>query len=151
MPYTVNKFNSASDTLRVNDLRQALYDAGAILMKKVLVNLHGKEHKIRRTVESKILQPSFFRRYETEVFSKTMQETIEPYLKEGKADLVDLAYSILLNLTADFSGIDRPKKSFDETERILIILRTFGKAATLGQAKGDKDAISNEIKNSLAL
>ena len=29
------------------------------------------------------------------------------------------------------------------------MLRTFGKAATLGQAKGDKDAISNQIKNSL--
>ena len=149
MPYTVNKFNSASDTLRVNDLRQALYDAGAILMKKVLVNLHGKEHKIRRTVESKILQPSFFRRYETEVFSKTMQETIEPYLKEGKADLVDLAYRILLNLTADFSGVERPEKSPEETARILNLLRTFGKAATLGQAKGNKEAIVKEIEDAL--
>ncbi len=149
MSYSISDFKTASETLRVNDLKQALYDAGAILMDKVLVNLHGKEHQMRRKVEAKILKPNFFRWYETEVFQKTLDETITPYLKAGKADLVDLAYRILLNLTADFSGIDRPKKSFDETERILIILRTFGKAATLGQAKGDKDAISNEIKSSL--
>ena len=149
MSYSISDFKTAGETLRVNELRQALYDAGAILMDKVLVNLHGKEHQMRRKVEAKILKPNFFRWYETEVFQKTLDETITPYLKEGKADLVDLAYRILLNLTADFSGIDRPKRSFEETERILIMLRTFGKAATLGQAKGDKDAISNEIKNSL--
>jgi cytochrome P450 len=149
MSYTINDFKTAGETLRVNDLRQALYDAGAILMDKVLVNLHGKEHQMRRKVEAKILKPNFFRWYETEVFKKTLDETISPYLTEGKADLVDLAYRILLNLTADFSGIDRLNKSIDETERILIMLRTFGKAATLGQAKGEKDAISNEIKKSL--
>ena len=149
MSYTISDFKTAGETLRVNDLRQALYDAGAILMDKVLVNLHGKEHQMRRKVEAKILRPNFYRRYETEVFKKTLDETITPYLKEGKADLVDLSYRILLNLTADFSGIDRPNKSVAETERILSMLRTFGKAATLGQAKGDKDAISNEINDSI--
>lgn len=149
MSYTISDFKTAGETLRVNDLRQALYDAGAILMDKVLVNLHGKEHQMRRKVEAKILRPNFYRWYETEVFKKTLDETITPYLKEGKADLVDLSYRILLNLTADFSGIDRPDKSVAETERILSMLRTFGKAATLGQAKGDKDAISNEINDSI--
>ena len=149
MSYTISDFKTAGETLRVNELRQALYDAGAILMDKVLVNLHGKEHQMRRKVEAKILRPNFYRWYETEVFKKTLDETITPYLKEGKADLVDLSYSILLNLTADFSGIDRPNKSVAETERILSMLRTFGKAATLGQAKGDKDAISNEINDSI--
>ena len=149
MSYTISDFKTAGETLRVNDLRQALYDAGAILMDKVLVNLHGKEHQMRRKVEAKILRPNFYRWYESEVFKKTLDETITPYLKEGKADLVDLSYRILLNLTADFSGIDRPDKSVAETERILSMLRTFGKAATLGQAKGDKDAISNEINDSI--
>ena len=149
MSYTISDFKTAGETLRVNELRQALYDAGAILMDKVLVNLHGKEHQMRRKVEAKILRPNFYRWYETEVFKKTLDETITPYLKEGKADLVDFGFRVLLNLTADFSGIDRPNKSVAETERILSMLRTFGKAATLGQAKGDKDAISNEINDSI--
>ena len=106
MPYTISDYKTADETLRVNDLRQALYDAGAILMDKVLVNLHGNEHKTRRTVEARILRPNYFRWYEKEVYPKTLQETIGPYLEAGKADLVDLAYRILLNLTADFSGVD---------------------------------------------
>ena len=149
MAITIKEYSSAGKILRQKDLRQALYDAGEVLMEKVLVNLHGNEHKSRRSVESKILQPNFFRWYEKEVFSKTLQETIYPYLKEGKADLVDLAYRILLNLTADFSGVDRPKKTAEETGRLLNLLRTFGKAATLGQAKGDKKGIVKEIEDAL--
>lgn len=149
MPYTISDYKTADETLRVNDLRQALYDAGAILMEKVLVNLHGNEHKMRRTVEARILRPNYFRWYEAEVYPKTLQETIRPYLEAGQADLVDLAYRILLNLTADFSGVDRPEKSPEETARLLGMLRTFGKAATLGQAKGDREAIVREIEAAL--
>ena len=76
MSYSISDFKTAGETLRVNELRQALYDAGAILMEKVLVNLHGKEHQMRRKVEAKILKPNFFRWYETEVFKKTLEETI---------------------------------------------------------------------------
>ena len=46
MPYTISDYKTADETLRVNDLRQALYDAGAILMEKVLVNLHGKSTRL---------------------------------------------------------------------------------------------------------
>ncbi len=150
MPYTISDYKTADETLRVNDLRQALYDAGAILMEKVLVNLHGNEHKTRRTVEARILRPNYFRWYEKEVYPKTLQETIGPYLEAGKADLVDLAYRILLNLTADFSGVDRPEKSPQETLCLLGMLRTFGKAATLGQAKGNREEIVREIETALA-
>ena len=69
MAITIKEYSSAGKILRQKDLRQALYDAGEVLMEKVLVNLHGNEHKSRRSVESKILQPNFFRWYEKEVFS----------------------------------------------------------------------------------
>ena len=57
MSYTINEFKTAGETLRVNDLRQALYDAGAILMDKVLVNLQRKEHQISRKVDAKNSRP----------------------------------------------------------------------------------------------
>ena len=60
MAITIKEYSSAGKILRQKDLRQALYDAGEVLMEKVLVNLHGNEHKSRRSVESKILQPNFF-------------------------------------------------------------------------------------------
>ena len=50
-PIVVSEYKHANETLRLTDLRQALYDEGAILMEKVLVNLHGEEHRARRGIE----------------------------------------------------------------------------------------------------
>jgi hypothetical protein len=71
---TVDTYKHAAETLRAPDLRQALYDEGAILMEKVLVNLHGDEHKSRRIVEGKAMRRDYFRWYETEIFPKTLHE-----------------------------------------------------------------------------
>ena len=57
MSYTINEFKTAGETLRVNDLRQALYDAEATLMDKVLVKLQRKEHQISRKVDAKNSRP----------------------------------------------------------------------------------------------
>ena len=146
----VSGYKQANDTLRISDLRQALYDEGAILMEKVLVNLHGEEHRSRRLIETKVFRRDFFQWYESQVFPATLQQTLAPYLATGKADLVDFGFRVMMNLTADFSGVDRPDRSPEETARLLRILRTFGKAATLGQALGDRELIRAEIRAALA-
>ena len=68
-----------------------------------------------------------------------------PYRAAGKVDAVDFGFRAMMNLTADFAGIDRPRRTPEETVQLLRILRTFGKAATLGQATGDREAIRAEI------
>jgi len=147
--HTIAGYKTAGDTLRMPDLRQALYDDGAILMNKVLVNLHGEEHRKRRNVEARVLRRDYFRWYETTVFPQTLKETFAPYLAGGKVDVVDFGFRAMMNLTADFAGIDRSKRTPDETAQLLRILRTFGKAATLGQAVGDKAAIRREIQDAI--
>ena len=149
-PIVVSDYKNVHDTLRLTDLRQALYDEGAILMEKVLVNLHGDERRTRRGIEIKVFRRDFFEWYEKQVFPITLRETLSPYLAAGKTDLVDFGFRVMMNLTADFAGVDRPQRSPDETARLLRILRTFGKAATLGQALGDKEAIRDEIRQALA-
>ena len=104
----VSTYKHANDTLRLNDLRQALYDEGAILMEKVLVNLHGDEHRSRRAIEIKVFRRDFFEWYEKQVFPTTLRETLSPYLAAGRTDLVDFGFRVMMNLTADFSGVDRP-------------------------------------------
>ena len=146
----VSSYKQANDTLRLTDLRQALYDEGAILMEKVLVNLHGDEHRTRRGIETKVFRRDFFEWYEKQVFPNTLRETLTPYLAAGKTDLVDFGFRVMMNLTADFSGVDRPARTPEETANLLRILRTFGKAATLGQALGDKEAIRAEIRAAMA-
>ena len=145
----VSGYRLANDTLRLSDLRQALYDEGAILMENVLVNLHGDEHRTRRAIETKVFRRDFFQWYETQVFPATLRETLAPYLAAGKTDLVDFGFRVMMNLTADFAGVDRPARTPDETARLLHILRTFGKAATLGQALGDRAVIRAEIRQAL--
>ncbi|MBU3737827.1 MAG: cytochrome P450 [Rhodoferax sp.] len=147
--YVVSDFRHAQDVLRMSDLRQALYDEGAVLMEKVLVNLHGQEHRARRNIETRVFRRDFFHWYEREVFPVTLRETLSPYLQLGSTDLVDFGFRVMMNLTADFSGIDRPLRSPEETSQLLGILRTFGKAATLGQALGDKEVIRSEIRVAL--
>ncbi len=144
--HAIKTYREAGEALRHPDLRQALYDEGAILMEKVLVNLHGDEHRRRRNVEAKVLRRDYFRWYETKVFPRTLEETFAPYLAAGKVDAVDFGFRAMMNLTADFAGIDRPRRTPDETMQLLHILRTFGKAATLGQATGDREAIRAEIR-----
>ena len=39
--FRVDTYNDVEAALRQNDLKQALYDEGGILMDKVLVTLHG--------------------------------------------------------------------------------------------------------------
>jgi cytochrome P450 len=147
---TVETFEGCSAAFRQNDLRQALYDEGAVLMEKVLVNLHGDEHRQRRTVESKVLRKDVFDHYEHDVFPRTLAETIAPYLAAGKADLVDFGYRVLMNLTADFTGIDRTARTAEETATLLRLLRTFGQAATLGQLKAeDKESVREKVREGL--
>jgi cytochrome P450 len=145
----VTSYRDAEETLRKSDLRQALYEESGVMYAKVLVNLHGDEHRLRRAVEQTIFRKDVFRFYEKNVFPDTVASTLAPFVARGRADLVDLGYRVMLNVTADFSGIDRPKKSPQETETLLRLLRNFGKAATLSQATGDREAIKIEIQNAV--
>jgi hypothetical protein len=44
----ISDYEIAAKTLREKDLRQGLYDEGAVLMDGVLVNLHGEKQRARR-------------------------------------------------------------------------------------------------------
>ena len=118
-----NNYNDAVNALRIKDLKQSLYDDGEVIMDQVLVCLHGEEHKKRRKLENKIFTREVFKYYENEVFPRTINETLEPYKESGKMDLVDYGFRVLLNLTADFSGVDRPEKTKKETETLLGLLK----------------------------
>ena len=45
-------YQQAAKMLRDTNLRQGLYDEGAVLMEGVLVNLHGEKHRARRGLEN---------------------------------------------------------------------------------------------------
>ena len=144
-----NNYNDAVNALRIKDLKQSLYDDGEVIMDQVLVCLHGEEHKKRRKLENKIFTREVFKYYENEVFPRTINETLEPYIESGKMDLVDYGFRVLLNLTADFSGVDRPEKTKKETEILLGLLKIFASGATLHHSTRDHEEVKNEVRNAL--
>ena len=144
-----NNYNDAVNALRIKDLKQSLYDDGEVIMDQVLVCLHGEEHKKRRKLENKIFTREVFKYYENEVFPRTINETLEPYEESGKMDLVDYGFRVLLNLTADFSGVDRPEKTKKETETLLGLLKIFASGATLHHSTRDHEEVKNEVRNAL--
>ena len=143
------EYNDATQALRIKDLKQSLYDDGEVIMDKVLVCLHGDEHKKRRKLENKIFTREIFQKYENIIFPKTINQTLDPYKETGEMDLVDFGFRVLLNLTADFSGIDRPLKSKKETETLLRLLKIFASGATLHHSTRDHDEVKEEVREAL--
>lgn len=135
MTYEVTSFSDCVEALRQSDLRQSLYDEAALMMERALVNLHGAEHRARRGAEAMMFRKDIFLEYERNVLPQTMAETFAPFLEKGKGDLVDLGYRVMMNLTVDFTGIDRPQRTAEETGELLRLLRDFSLAPALGQSR----------------
>lgn len=146
----IKDYQLASKTLRQRDLRQGLYDEGAVLMDGVLVNLHGDKHKARRGLENKVFRRDFFKYYEREVFPDSLQATIDRFVDQGGGDLVEFGFRAMMNLTIDFAGIDRPDRTEEETDTLLRLLRSFALGTTLAHSKDDRERVRQEVRDALA-
>ncbi|MGB1651039.1 MAG: cytochrome P450 [Acidimicrobiales bacterium] len=141
--------DDAREVYRHKQLRQALYDAGEVVMEDVVVNLHGDEHRQRRRLENRLFRRDTFYEYEREMFPAIIQETVNPYLEDGKAELVDFGHQLMMNLAALTAGVDRPHGTYEETDRLYDYLTTFIEGATLGFYTGDVQAKRAEIEEKL--
>ena len=141
--------DDAREVYRHKQLRQALYDAGEVVMEDVVINLHGDEHRQRRRLENRLFRRDTFYEYEREMFPSIIQSTVDPYLENGKAELVDLGHQLMMNLAALTAGVDRPLGTYDETNRLYDYLTTFIEGATLGFYTGDVQTKKAEIEEKL--
>lgn len=135
------------------DLKQSLYDQGAIVMDQVLVNLHGDEHRARRLAEMRVFRRDFFRRYEQDVIPAIFDEVMAATDRSKDVDLVELGYRFMVYLAMNFAGVDLQQRSKAEFDDLIRMLRTFGMAATLGQSKSgaeEQAAARVEIAETLA-
>ena len=55
----------------------------------------------------------------------------------------------MVYLAITFAGIDRQTRSREEFDDLVRMLRTFGRAATLGQSKVDREAEKKKIAATL--
>ena len=145
----VSNIEGAGRALRHPDLAQALYDAGAVIMDGALVALHGEEHRKRRLLEFRVFRRDYFRWYETEVFPRTLEDSMAPAAAAGKADLIQLGYQVTMNLTADFSGIDRPRRTPEETAGLLALVMSFSEGATMVHSTRPPEEVNREVRAAL--
>lgn len=147
--HRVSTYYDVEHALRITDLKQSLYDEGKILMDKVLVTLHGDEHRQRRSIESQLFRKNFFRVYENEVFPDLLRETLDQFLTDSSLDLKELGYRIMVHLSLSFAGIDRIDGTVEEADAQHRLLIQLGQAATIGQFKGDREPIFQEIREAI--
>lgn len=147
--HTISQFKDARQSLTNQNLAQALYDEGSVVMEDVLLCLHGPAHRQRRNLEFRVFRRGFFRFYEQEIFPKVLQEVLAPYLEKGAADLVEFGYRVTMNLTADFAGVDRPAKTVEETESLYGLVKTFSEGATLVHSTRNKEEVRAEVRQAL--
>jgi len=151
MTHQINAYPQVEPTLRLPDLKQALYDGDPLFLPTTVVSLHGDEHKEKRRVVQSLFTREFFRNYQNHVFPEALEETLAPVLAEGRGDLSRFAYRVLANLVADAAGLDRDRTEV-QTDRILMIIGKLGKAPTIGQMlSGSVEAARAEIREALAI
>lgn len=139
----------AVEAYRNRNLRQALYDAGDVIMADVLVNLHGDEHRDRRRLENRLYTRERLAAYERDLFPPIVEATLRPYADRGHAELVGLGHQLMMNLAATAAGLDRPEGTPEETERLYAFLRVFVEGATLAHYTGDRAAKAAEVAAAL--
>ncbi|MEO8697771.1 MAG: cytochrome P450 [Acidimicrobiales bacterium] len=149
--FTVTSYEMAKDCYRNKDLRQALYDAGEVIMADVLVNLHGDAHRNRRRLENRLFRRDTFMFYERELFPEIIADTLAPHLAAGRCELVGFSHQLMMNLAALTAGVDRPQGTPEETFRLYDYLTTFIEGATLAHYTGDRAAKAREIEEKLDL
>ena len=64
----INTMDEAKEVYRNKEMRQALYDAGEIVMADVLVNLHADDHRSRRRLENRLFRRETLVHYERDLF-----------------------------------------------------------------------------------
>jgi cytochrome P450 len=116
-------------------------------MGDVLVNLHADEHRARRRLENRLFRRDTFFHYERDLFPAIIEDTVKPYIAEGRAELVDFGHQLMMNLAALTAGVDRPRGTPEETFHLYDY--TFIEGATLGHYTGDKDAKAAEVESQL--
>lgn len=147
---TLSTFAELWDGFRQRDLRQRLYDAGGVVMKDALLDLHGGAHKLRRRVENRLFRRGTFRHWEATLVPQVIEEAFAPALRAGRADLVRLGYRTTMNLTARVAGVDRPTGSVAETDALQEFAVTFSEGATLVHSTRDHEEVRAEVADALA-
>jgi len=146
---TLDGYADVREAFRQHDLEQALYDAGGVVMADSLLVLHGADHRRRRRVENRLFRRGTFRYWEKAFLRDVVRDTLAPFAAAGRADIVELGYRTIMNLTAMVAGLDQPTGSVAETDALYRFAKKFSEGATLVHSTRDPDEVRAEVQAAL--
>ena len=146
---TLDGYADVREAFRQHDLEQALYDAGGVVMADSLLVLHGADHRRRRRVENRLFRRGTFRYWEKAFLRDVVRDTLAPFAAAGRADLLELGYRTIMNLTAMVAGLDQPTGSVAETDALYRFAKKFSEGATLVHSTRDPDEVRAEVQAAL--
>lgn len=142
-------WREVNEALRRKDVRQALYDEGAVVMGDCLLTLHGDPHRDRRRLENRLFRREVFDVWENQLLAQTLENTLAPFVAAGRADLIVIGYRLAMSLTAHVAGIDHDSADPDATERLYAVVKKFSEGATLVHSTRDKDEVRREVLDTM--
>jgi cytochrome P450 len=145
---TLASFEDVRAVLRARDMRQALYDDGAIVMADCLLDLHGAAHRDRRRLENRLFRRDTFAFYEESVLPAAIDEAIAPMASRGAGDLVQIGYRTVMHLTALIAGVDVAPGSEDTLE---MVVKALSKGATAVHATSDRAVLLAEVEEAMTV
>ena len=68
-------------------------------------------------------------------------DTLAPFVAAGRADLLELGYRTVMNLTAMVAGVDHSTTDVAETDALYRFAKKFSEGATLVHTTRDPDEV----------
>lgn len=146
---TLTGYRDVQRAFRRRTLKQALYDEGGVVMRDVLLTLHGDAHRARRRLENRLFRREVFHLYDTQLVPQLIEEVVKPAAASGRADCLPIGHRATLHLTALISGVDRPLGTAEETDRLYEFDLTFSEGATLVHSTRDREEVRAQVAQAL--
>ncbi len=147
-PVVLTSYADVREGLRQRDLKQALYDAGAVVMAGSLITLHGDEHKLRRRVENRLFRRGTFRWWELNLVPGTIEHSFASPLAAGRADLARLGRRTIMYLTGMVAGIDPPQTE-EASDALEHFAHVFSTGATVVHSTRDRGEVNAEVEEAM--
>jgi cytochrome P450 len=104
------------------------------LLGHTIVTLEGEAHHQRRSLEGRLFVSNLLKQHEEGLIPEIIQTTLEPYLKAGRGDLVEIGQQVTSRIAAQVIGLDGLEDQA-ATEEIVYLLSALvgGTSSTHGE------------------
>ena len=140
----LTSYAEVREALLTRELREAGHDEADYFLERHILTLHGEEHTTRRRVENRLFRREALRYFEHSL-RDSIAATVERHVRDGRADLVELAHRLVAHTATLISGTDRPRGTPEEADRLFYFLMKFSEGATILDSTRDKAELRAEV------